>query len=421
MDMKNIFSKILLEYGEAKTQKLAGHSLARYIRKESVEAMIEAASIDTDIYKVSGSAGQGAWAQIPWISILDRSITSTPTHGYDIIYLFNADMSGVYLSLNQGWAHFENKYGVKLGGEYIKTIAKYWRRELASSLSDFETTEISLKAGGRQRPRGYELGHICGKYYSADDLPDGSKMVSDLRDLIGVFRELKGRIGPQGFDRKNAEIIADSIVEYDPASDVSGGEGSDQELKERILKDQSDEKDAGLNDRLLSGVPATLNLQQAPSALRSLRGNEARLGRKIDYESKQRRQMKIGLLAEKAVLDYERRRLKLANRNDLAQKIIHESIEHGDGVGYDILSFNENGEKLFIEVKATTGSIKEAFFLSRNEMLFSEKNAENYALYRVYNVSAQEKTWSLYVLYGDIRDSVELVPTTFIAQGSVAD
>lgn len=60
--MKNIFSKILLEYGEAKTQKLAGHSLARYIRKESVEAMIEAASIDTDIYKVSGSAGQGAWA-----------------------------------------------------------------------------------------------------------------------------------------------------------------------------------------------------------------------------------------------------------------------------------------------------------------------------------------------------------------------
>ncbi|MGJ4096582.1 MrcB family domain-containing protein [Corynebacterium macclintockiae] len=419
--MKSIFSKILSEYGQAKTQKLAGHPLASYIRKEAVQTLITDVGIETDIYKVSGSAGQGAWAQIPWLSVLDKSITSTPTHGYDIIYLFNADMSGVYLSLNQGWAHFENKYGVKLGSDYIKRIAGYWRRELASSLSDFETKSIDLKAEGKQRPRGYELGHICGIYYPADDLPEDFKMVSDLRNLIGVFRELKGKIGTQGFDQKNAEIIANSIVGHNLETEVSGTSNSEQNPGARKLEERNDTEDASLNDRLLSGAAAKLSLQQAPVALRSIREGEERIARKVDYEAKQHRQRKIGLLAEEAVIDYERRKLRLANRNDLAQKIVHESIEHGDGAGYDILSFTEEGEKLFIEVKATTGSIRESFFLSKNEVQFSGENAENYALYRVYNVSAQREAWGLYILYGDIRDSVELMSTTYMAHGVVSD
>lgn len=417
--MKDVFAKILSEYQDAKKEKFGGHPLAKFVREAAVNTMISEASIETDVYKVAGSPGQGAWAQIPWLSVLDKSVTPTPTHGYDIIYLFRADMSGVYLSLNQGWTYFKNTYGPKRGGKYIEEIAKYWREELSSSLSDFETEEINLMAGDKGLPRGYELGHICGVFYPADNLPDAAKMTSDLRNFIGVFRELKGKIGTQGFDKKNAEIIANSLIDSE-----AGSENNELLITESNSKKETDAGggalDDRLNERVLAGVPAGLKLQEPPASLRPVQKVRERVARKIDFESKQRRQKKIGLLGEEAVVAYERQRLTMANRPDLAQKVVHESSEHGDGSGYDVLSFTVEGEKLFIEVKATTGSIQERFFLSSNEVDFSRENADNYALYRVYDLSVDTDDWGLYVIYGSIEDTLELAPTSFLASGLIS-
>lgn len=51
---------------------------------------------------VKWSAGQGNWATIPWIAALDSRETSRTSEGVYVVYLFCADMSGVYLTLNQG-------------------------------------------------------------------------------------------------------------------------------------------------------------------------------------------------------------------------------------------------------------------------------------------------------------------------------
>lgn len=52
--------------------------------------------------KVKVSVGQGSWAVIPWIAMLDSRETSTTKNGVYVIILFRADMSGVYVTLNQG-------------------------------------------------------------------------------------------------------------------------------------------------------------------------------------------------------------------------------------------------------------------------------------------------------------------------------
>lgn len=54
-------------------------------------------------------------------------------------------------------------------------------------------------------------------------------------------------------------------------------------------------------------------------------------------------------------------------------------------VGYDILSFDKNGNEKFIEVKTTEGNEKNPFHLSLNEYLFCEKNQNIYYIYRLYN------------------------------------
>lgn len=416
--MNDVFEKILSKCQEAKKEKFGGHPLAKFIRETAVKTIISEASIETDVYKVAGSPSQGAWAQIPWLSVLDTSVTSTPTHGYDIIYLFRADMGGVYLSLNQGWTYFQKTYGPMRGGKYIKEIVKYWRNEISSPLGDFETEEINLMAREKGLPRGYELGHVCGVFYPVNHLPNAAKMTSDLRNFIGVFRELKGKIGTQGFDEKNAEIIANSLIDPEDGSATNELIVSESNPKEETGAG-SDASDNRLNERVLAGVPAGLKLQQ-PAGLRPVQKPRERVARKINFESRQRRQKKIGLLGEEAVVAYERKRLTMANRPDLAQQVVHGSSEHGDGSGYDVLSFTVEGEKLFIEVKTTTGSVQERILLSSNEVDFSKENANHYALYRVYDVSVDTDIWGLYIIYGSIEDSLDLTPTSFLASGQIS-
>ena len=57
------------------------------------------------------SAGQGRWATVPWIAALDSRETSKTSEGVYVIYLFRADMSGVYLTLNQGTSWVMAGYG----------------------------------------------------------------------------------------------------------------------------------------------------------------------------------------------------------------------------------------------------------------------------------------------------------------------
>ena len=99
-------------------------------------------------------------------------------------------MSGVYLSLNQGWTQYERQFGVKEGRAEISKNSKY-AKSLLKSDQGFSYDLIDLKAT-KSLGKGYELGNICSVYYSADSIPSEVEIINDLRNLIGVYRELKG-------------------------------------------------------------------------------------------------------------------------------------------------------------------------------------------------------------------------------------
>ena len=50
---------------------------------------------------------QGNKTQFPWIAIMDKNITQSIQYGLYMVYLFKRDMTGFYLSLNQGITFFE--------------------------------------------------------------------------------------------------------------------------------------------------------------------------------------------------------------------------------------------------------------------------------------------------------------------------
>lgn len=112
----------------------------------------------------------------------------------------------------------------------------------------------------------------------------------------------------------------------------------------------------------------------------------SRFIRKFDPAVRDARMRNIGMLGEQRVFYSEQTRLRNDGRGDLAKKVRWVSKEDGDGAGYDILSFTSSGKERFLEVKTTIGGKQTPFFISANELLFSEENPEHSRIFRVYDL-----------------------------------
>lgn len=121
----------------------------------------------------------------------------------------------------------------------------------------------------------------------------------------------------------------------------------------------------------------------------------------------------IGEEGELLVLEFEKKKLIKANKSNLVDKIVHVS-KTNDYAGYDILSFDENGDQIFIEVKTTKGPKSSDFYISPGEVKRS-KFINNYFLYRVFNFDMKNKTGDLYIKKGKIEDNFNLKPTGYKA------
>ncbi|WP_188442705.1 MrcB family domain-containing protein [Planktosalinus lacus] len=107
--MDRILREVINNYLTQMDLPFAGNELAVKLRNE-YPALLSQILPDQERYKVTGSPGKGGWTHNPWIAILDTIITETPQSGYYPVFLFKADMSGVYLSLNQGVTEVRENY-----------------------------------------------------------------------------------------------------------------------------------------------------------------------------------------------------------------------------------------------------------------------------------------------------------------------
>ncbi len=92
----------------------------------------------------------------------------------------------------------------------------------------------------------------------------------------------------------------------------------------------------------------------------------------------------IGKLGEDYVYQYEKSKLTQIGRKDLADKI-RMICQENVVAGYDILSFTEDGNEKYIEVKTTTGN-HYRFELTVNELSKAEVLENSYWIYRVTKV-----------------------------------
>lgn len=397
--MRNELLYILENYLDAKKESLEQHSLGKYIRNTMSKAIIDLCNISTESYFIKGSPGMGNWAQVPWISVFDREISTKAKEGYYIVYLFAADMSGVYLSLNQGWTHYKSEYGKNKGKIYISYIADIWRRKLSPRFRRFTLDKIDLKSN-EDLPVGYQLGHICGRFYPVDKIPTDEELKLDLYDMLQLLNMIKLSLPGCSYNAFNIS----AIVECNNPIISTQAEDNSPELAPLDNLIAAEAKDTFLS---LVDTPDMLLQRNA-----SHQPNEEQTGRSQDYLKKAKNQMKLGLAGEYMVIEYEREQLK---RYGIFSKYVeHISREKGDSAGFDIKSYDENGNEKHIEVKTTTSGLNTPFYLSENEKNFSAKHANTYYLYRIYDFDPVKGEGKLYILDGNIEDRCKLSPTNYV-------
>jgi hypothetical protein len=96
-----------------------------------------------------------------------------------------------------------------------------------------------------------------------------------------------------------------------------------------------------------------------------------------------------GKLGEQFVLDYERKRLRKLDREDLAGRVEWTS-RLSVGEGYDIRSFEKDGTDRLIEVK-TTESTGRTFVITSQEWATAARLGSRYWIYRVTGIRGTPK------------------------------
>lgn len=141
----------------------------------------------------------------------------------------------------------------------------------------------------------------------------------------------------------------------------------------------------------------------------------SRVRPQVDYAGREARNASLGVAGETFVVDYERARLAALGADALVERVEHVAVTLGDGLGFDVRSFGEDGSDMFIEVKTTSCGKGVPFFVSRNELRVSRRHPDEFHLYRVFDFRRDPR---LYILQGPIDQKCELEPTQFSARVS---
>jgi len=125
------------------------------------------------------------------------------------------------------------------------------------------------------------------------------------------------------------------------------------------------------------------------------------------------RNQELGRSGEDAALALEQERLNAVLPN--LSKLVLPYYKLRYRPGYDILSFDNHGKPIFIEVKTTTEDNPD-FVLTKQEYQVASKltaNGEMYQIYRFSNWGKQNQSLTVYD-FQQLKDLCELTPATYL-------
>lgn len=215
--IKSAFDSILANYFRAK-RKPFGRERTLWQVFEELSSHFQSHLAHRSTLKVKWSVGKGSWVRVPWIAFLDNRETHSTQNGVYPIYLFREDLSGVYLTLNQGASRLKEKHGTPESRRILRDRAEYLLRD-SRPLQTLKEINFSLDNkidlhtdGGLQKH--YEASTVGYKLYRRSELPNDAEILNDLDQLLLAYDHYLER---QPF--RETETPAANIVHGPPQED----------------------------------------------------------------------------------------------------------------------------------------------------------------------------------------------------------
>ena len=187
----------------------------------------------------------------------------------------------------------------------------------------------------------------------------------------------------------------------------------DTSLNQRIIADLAQPVSAPTVDDILAALVAT----PEPTAIqrkvreKARRPDRPRLG--VNYLELEARNSELGLRGEEFVINFERAWLIRSGQDRLAARVEQVSVTRGDGLGYDVLSFEPDSRERLLEVKTTKYGRYIPFFATPKEVDVSERDRDKYHLCRVFDFRTQPQ---FFRVPGSIRSRFQLDTAQYIAR-----
>jgi hypothetical protein len=146
---------------------------------------------------------------VPWIALLDQRLTDSTQHGVYLVFLFRADMTGVYATFNQGVTKLKRELGGSAAKKQLLEVAQVLRARFGERLRPAFTSAdgIDLRATGLGAE--YEASTIAWRLYETGSLPPAQELMDDLYCLLDVYDEFAAN--------SEASDMPDSPPAEDPA------------------------------------------------------------------------------------------------------------------------------------------------------------------------------------------------------------
>ena len=303
-----------------------------------------------DYIKIKATKGLANIPYAPWIGARDVRLADKQSEGYSLVYLYSVDLKRVYLSIAFGTGQFIEVFKPKKEAyqkmrKAASRIQKVFENDL--NIQNLILDPIDLAATPKEfRQEGYEQSAIFSLSYEINNLPDDIKLLEDYKKMLDFYVDIfESPLTPSIDSLVNA--VADPL------------RLEDTKVKIKDFEYRSPKKTKGKK---------TNNKKVKAKKRRSDRS--AFIGRK----------------GEKIVFDFEKEKLKKINLNNLSEKVRWHA-ELNEKPGYDITSFDDNGDEIFIEVKSSSGKTINDVDLTKNEIMsmFNKKTKEKFYIYLVTN------------------------------------
>jgi hypothetical protein len=187
--LRDALQEILAGYLEAKGTKI-GKASPMWKAMDRAQAALTELAREYPHIVVKSAVGKGNWATVPWIALLDRRLTDSTQHGAYLVYLFRADMTGVYATFNQGVTELRNSLGWNAAKKQLFEVARNQRTRFGDRLRPAFTSAdgIDLRVATGLGSE-YEASTIAWRLYETGALPSAQELMDDLYRLLDVYDE----------------------------------------------------------------------------------------------------------------------------------------------------------------------------------------------------------------------------------------